>query len=225
MVARCQLWAWLFDHRPRDGRGLPPSMTELTKERIQLIIFAREPNSPSSSLLTSCGASQVYQSAARRVLAVSSARCVEANASCGRPPAPSANPGRPACSASQWVEIAGAAMAAPRKYSASSALPSVSAARAAAPSAKAYHVIGHGSLNIPARDGRTSAQAAAPGRTMAVLRIALEGLAVEAPDASLHDGVRHRYDARLPTMQSVSLPTDATLEGGSARRRYAASFG
>ena len=60
------------------------------------------------------------------------------------------------------------------------------------------HVIGHGLVEHLARDVAVlHAQAVAPVGIHGRLTDRLEGLfAVEAPDA-LHDGVRHRYDARV----------------------------
>ena len=60
------------------------------------------------------------------------------------------------------------------------------------------HVIGHGLVEHLARDVAVlHAQAVAPVGVHGRLTDRLEGLfAVEAPDA-LHDGVRHRYDARV----------------------------
>ena len=70
--------------------------------------------------------------------------------------------------------------------------------RRRAVSQSVLHVIGHGLVEHLARDVAVlHAQAVAPVGVHGRLTDRLEGLfAVEAPDA-LHDGVRHRYDARV----------------------------
>ena len=68
------------------------------------------------------------------------------------------------------------------------------------------HVIGYGLVEHLARDVAVlHAQAVAPVGFMAVLRIASKAFSRSKPPMPF-TSVRHRYNAGLPTMQSVSLP-------------------